>query len=296
VIEIVEVAPRDGLQNEPGTIPVATKAELVRRAIAAGAHAVEVASFVHPRAVPQMADAEEVVAALAPHEGVTYSALVVNERGYDRALAAGVRELNTVVLVSETFCQRNQGMTTAEAIATAAQLRARAQADGVRVGITLAAAFGCPFEGEITVARLAAVAAEVAANGADELTLADTIGVAVPRDVTARVAAVAAEAPGVPLRLHLHDTRNTGVANALAGVVAGATRFDASLAGLGGCPFAPAATGNVATEDLAYAFARSGLDVGLNLDALIDGAQWIAGELGREPASALARAGGFPAT
>jgi hydroxymethylglutaryl-CoA lyase len=294
MIEIVEVAPRDGLQNEPGTVPLAVKAELVARAVAAGARHVEVTSFVHPRAVPQMADAEAVAAGLPVDDGVAYSALVVNERGYDRALAAGVRELNTVVLVSETFCRRNQGMTTDEAIATAARLRQRARADGIRLSVTLAAACGCPFEGEIPVDRLARVAAAVAEHGADELSLADTIGVAVPRDVTRRVAAVAAQAPGVPLRLHLHDTRNTGVANALAGVEAGITRFDASIAGLGGCPFAPAATGNVATEDLVYAFTRSGLEVAQDLGRVIETASWIAGELGREPATALARAGGFP--
>jgi hydroxymethylglutaryl-CoA lyase len=294
VIELVEVAPRDGLQNEPRPVPVEAKVRLVELAYAAGLRRIEVTSFVHPRHVPQLADAEAVVAALPAHDDVRYSALVVNERGYDRAVAAGVRELNAVVLVSERFSERNQGMTTQEAIAMVARLRWRAEADGVRLSVTLAAAFGCPFEGEVPEPRLASVAARVAALGVDELTLADTIGVAVPTDVRRRVERVRAAAPGIALRMHLHDTRNTGVANALAAVECGVHALDASLAGLGGCPFAPAATGNVATEDLVYALQRSGYRVQGDLDALIDAAQWIAGVLGGEPAGMLARAGGFP--
>ncbi len=295
MIELVEVAPRDGLQNESRQVPVAEKVRLVEQAYAAGLRRIEVTSFVHPRHVPQLADAEAVVAALPAHADARYSALVVNERGYDRAVAAGVRELNAVVLVSERFSQRNQGMSTQDAIATVARLRWRAEADGVWLSVTLAAAFGCPFEGEVPEPRLTAIAERIGALGVDEITLADTIGVAVPADVRRRIDRVRAAAPGIPLRMHLHDTRNTGVANALAAVESGVRALDASLAGLGGCPFAPAATGNVATEDLLYALQRSGYRVEGDLDALIATARWIAGVLGGAPAGMVARAGGFPA-
>jgi hydroxymethylglutaryl-CoA lyase len=293
-VEIVEVAPRDGLQNENQLIPTAAKLELVERAYQAGARRIEVTSFVHPERVPQMADAEAVVAGLTPHDDVVYAALVLNERGYDRALAAGIREVNTVVITTETFSLRNQGMSVAEAIDVVSSIRARAATDGVRVTVTISAAFGCPFEGEVPLDTLAQVARHVSAMAPDEIVLADTIGVAVPTDVEERIAAVrAVEPPGV-LRAHFHNTRNTAVANVVAAVRAGVTIVDASLAGIGGCPFAPAATGNVATEDLVYALGRMGYETGYDLDRTIESARWIAAELGIQPAGMVARAGGFP--
>jgi hydroxymethylglutaryl-CoA lyase len=293
-VEIVEVAPRDGLQNEARLVSTATKLELIERAYSAGLRRIEVASFVHPERVPQMADAEAVVAGLVPHPETEYSALVLNERGYDRALAAQVRAVNTVVPATESFGQRNQGMSIDDALRTVETLRDRTSADGVRLTITISVAFGCPFEGEVPPERLSRIAARVVAVAPDEIALADTIGVGAPRDVEERVEVVRALGADAPLRLHFHNTRNTGIANAIAAVQAGVSVLDASLAGIGGCPFAPAATGNIATEDIAYALARMGYDTGIELAAAIEAARWIAGELEIEPQGMVARAGPFP--
>jgi hydroxymethylglutaryl-CoA lyase len=293
-IEIVEVAPRDGLQNEKQLLATDVKLELIERAYQAGARRIEVTSFVHPERVPQMADAEAVVAGLTPHEDVVYTALVLNERGYDRALATGIREVNTVVITTETFSRRNQGMSVAESVAAVSKIHARAAADGVRATVTISAAFGCPFEGEVPLDTLTEVARQVAAIDADEIVLADTIGVAVPSDVEERIAAVRGIGARGALRGHFHNTRNTAVANVIAAVRSGVTAIDASLAGIGGCPFAPAATGNVATEDLVYALERMGYETGYDLERSIASARWIAGELGIEPPGMVARAGGFP--
>ena len=293
-VEIIEVAPRDGLQNEKRLLPTAAKLELIERAYQAGARRIEVTSFVHPERVPQMADADDVVAGLPPHDGVVYAALVLNERGYDRAVAAGIREVNTVVITTETFSRRNQGMSVAESVEAVSKIHARAAADGVRVTVTISAAFGCPFEGEVPLDTLTEVARQVAAIDADEIVLADTIGVAVPSDVEERIAIVREIGARGALRGHFHNTRNTAVANVIAAVRSGVTAIDASLAGIGGCPFAPAATGNVATEDLVYALQRMGHETGYDLERSIEGARWIAGELGIEPPGMVARAGGFP--
>ncbi|GAB1511220.1 hydroxymethylglutaryl-CoA lyase [Actinophytocola sp. KF-1] len=294
-VEIVEMAPRDGLQNERTILSTADKVELVERAVRAGARRVEVTSFVNPKRVPQMADADEVMAALPRHDGVRYAGLVMNGRGLDRALARGVDEIDVVVVATDTFCGRNQGMTTEQACATAAGLVREARAAGVFTTVTVGASFGCPFEGEVPPARLREVLGRVADAGPDELALADTIGVAVPADVTARLALAREVAgPDLPLRLHLHDTRHTGVANAVAAVAAGVSTLDASIGGAGGCPFAPAATGNVATEDLVYLFTRSGHPTGHDLTATIDAARWLEERLGTRLPSALLRAGGFP--
>ncbi len=293
-VEVIEVAPRDGLQNEKQLLATAAKVELIERAYQAGARRIEVTSFVHPERVPQMADAEAVVAGLMPHDDVVYTALVLNERGYDRALAAGIREVNTVVITTETFSRRNQGMSVAESVEAVSKIHARAAADDVRVTVTISAAFGCPFEGEVPLDTLTEVARQVAQIAADEIVLADTIGVAVPSDVEERIAAVRGIGARGTLRGHFHNTRNTAVANVIAAVRSGVTAIDASLAGIGGCPFAPAATGNVATEDLVYALERMGYETGYDLERSIAGARWIAGELGIEPPGMVARAGGFP--
>lgn len=295
-VVICEVSPRDGLQNESVVLPTDAKVALVERAIAAGARRIEAVSFVNPQRVPQMADAEAVMAAVPRGDDVAYAGLVMNRRGLDRAFAAAVDEVNVVVVATDTFCRRNQGTTTAEACDAAAEIVADARAAGVATTITVGAAFGCPFEGEVSLARLDDVVARVAEAGADEIGLADTIGVAVPAAVTERLALLARRAPsGTRRRLHLHDTRNTGVANAVAGVAAGVDVLDASIGGVGGCPFAPNATGNVATEDLVYTFARSGIATGLDLASLIDAAGWLESQIGRRLPSALLRAGGFPA-
>jgi hydroxymethylglutaryl-CoA lyase len=292
-VSIVEVSPRDGLQNEKKVLSTEAKVELVTRAVRAGARRVEVTSFVNPRRVPQMADADEVMAALPRFDGVSYAGLVMNARGLDRALAAGVDEIDIVVVATDTFCHRNQGMTTAQACDTAASLVATAREAGVFTTVTIGASFGCPFEGEVPLERLGEVLRRVAAAGPDELALADTIGVAVPSDITARLE-LARSVADLPLRLHLHDTRHTGVANAVAALEAGVSTLDASIGGAGGCPFAPAATGNVATEDLVYLFDRMGEPTGLDLPQVIAAAGWLAEELATRLPSALLRAGGFP--
>jgi hydroxymethylglutaryl-CoA lyase len=295
-VEIIEVAPRDGLQNEKRLLGTEAKLELIERAYQAGARRIEVTSFVHPERVPQMADAEAVAAGLTPHDDVVYAALVLNERGYDRALAAGIREVNTVVITTETFSERNQGMSVAQAVEVVGKIRARAAADGISVTVTISAAFGCPFEGEVPLGTLTRVATQVAEIAAAEIVLADTIGVAVPTDVEERIAVVREVGALGALRVHFHNTRNTAVANTVAAVRSGVTAIDASLAGIGGCPFAPAATGNVATEDLVYTLERMGYATGYDLERTIDSARWIAGELGIEPPGMVARAGTFPAS
>ena len=264
-VEICEVSPRDGLQNEDVLLSTADKVELVERAIRAGSRRIEVTSFVHPQRVPQMADAEAVMAAVPRTDGVSYAGLIMNQRGLDRALAAAVDEVNIVVVATDTFCDRNQGMTTEQSVAHAVELVAAARSAGIRTTITIGAAFGCPFEGEVPLDRLESVIRGVVDAGPDELALADTIGVAVPSDVTERMGLARRLSGGLPLRIHLHDTRHTGVANAIAAVAAGVAVLDASIGGMGGCPFAPNATGNVATEDLIYLFGRSGIDTGLDL-------------------------------
>jgi hydroxymethylglutaryl-CoA lyase len=294
-VEILEVSPRDGLQNEAVVLSTEDKVELVERAVRAGARRVEVTSFVNPSRVPQMADADEVMAAVPRNEGVSYAGLVMNRRGLDRALRAEVDEIDVVVVATDTFCNRNQGMSTAEACDTAAELVAAARSAGVFSTVTIGASFGCPFEGEVPVERLREVVKRVVDAGPDELALADTIGVAVPSDVKQRLRLAREVAgPDVPLRLHLHDTRHTGVANAVAAVEEGVTTLDASIGGAGGCPFAPNATGNVATEDLVYLFDRMGIATGYDLAVVTDAVGWLEGRLDKFLPGALLRAGGFP--
>lgn len=294
-VELLEVSPRDGLQNEKSLISTEDKIELVNRAIAAGARRIEVTSFVNPDRVPQMADAEAVMAGLDVPEGVSTIGLVMNQRGLDRALEAGVHEVNVVVVASDTFCQKNQGMTSAESIVTAAKLVEQIRAAGRFSTITIGASFGCPFEGEVPVARIRDIIAQVVDAGPDELALADTIGVAVPTDVSERVAIALELMPAsMNSRLHLHDTRHTGVANAVAAVQAGIHTLDSSIGGTGGCPFAPAATGNVATEDLIYLFNRMGVTTGMQLDTVLDAAAWLEERLGKKLPGAILRAGDFP--
>lgn len=296
IVEVVEVSPRDGLQAEAIVVDTATKLELIDRAVAAGIRRIEVASFVNPKKVPQMADGEAVVAALPHRDDVTWIGLVLNRRGLDRAAAAGLREINGVVVCTDTFGERNQGVTADESVAVFADVAAAAHEAGIRTTATISVAFGCPYEGEVPVERVADIARRCADAGADEVAIADTIGVGVPTDVTARVEAVRAAAPDVALRAHFHNTRNTGLANAYAAVEAGVTVLDASLGGVGGCPFAPNATGNIPTEDLAYLLQRMGCSTGLDLEALAAIPPWIEGWLGKPVPGLLAKAGVFPGT
>ena len=294
-VEIVDVSPRDGLQSDAAMVSTEAKAELIGRLVEAGIRRLEATSFVHPGRVPQMADAEALMEALPRPDGVTYIGLVMNRRGLDRALAAGVDEVNAVVVCSDTFCEANQGTTTAEALAVWAELAAAARVGGVAASVTLSAAFGCPYEGEVPVERLAAVAAEAARSNPAEIAIADTIGVAVPPEVTERLGAVREAVGGdIRLRAHFHNTRNTGFANAVAAVDADVDVLDASLGGIGGCPFAPAATGNIATEDLVYLLDRMGVATGVSLESLCRSALWLEELLGRPVPGYLSKAGGFP--
>jgi hydroxymethylglutaryl-CoA lyase len=294
-IRIVEVGPRDGLQNEAIALAVDQKLELIHRLEAAGVRRMETVSFVNPRRVPQMAGAEEIAAALPPVPGWSRIGLVLNARGFDRCLAAGCDEANIVVCASDAFGIRNQAADVAEQIAAMEAMAARRPAaGGPRLSVTISVAFGCPFEGEVPVGRVLDILRAANAAGVDEVVLADTIGMADPWMVRARIAAARAAAPDMPLRMHFHDTRNTGLANAFASVEAGIDILDAAVAGLGGCPFAPAATGNIGTEDLVYMLERAGFSTGLDLDALIATGIWISGLLGKPPAASVTRAGGFP--
>jgi hydroxymethylglutaryl-CoA lyase len=294
-IEIVEVSPRDGLQNDPAELSTGDKVELVDRALAAGLRRMEVTSFVNPARVPRMADAEAVLAGLAERPGLRRIGLVLNRRGLERALRTRLDEINVVVVASDTFSQRNQGMPAAETVATFHQVARDAKAAGLGVSVTIATAFGCPFEGEVAPATIERLVGEVATAEPDEIALADTIGVASPRDVTRLFTLAAAAAPGIRLRAHFHNTRNTGLANAYAAVECGVRVLDASLGGIGGCPFAPAATGNIPTEDLVYMLDRMGIETGVDLGAAVAASRWLEDKLGHPVPGLVGRAGPFPA-
>ncbi|MBJ7485153.1 hydroxymethylglutaryl-CoA lyase [Brevundimonas sp.] len=299
-IQIVEVGARDGLQNEKAILEPAVRVELVRRLEAAGATRIEAVSFVHPKYVPQMAGAEEVMAALPKAAGRSRIGLVLNGKGYDRALGTTVDEVNVSLSASDGFGLKNAGLTVDGQVEMLAGIVAgRANSGGDRdatpsLSATISCVWGCPFDGEVSVEQVADLVGRIAELGVDEIALADTIGVADPWAVTRVVEAARKAARDTPLRLHFHDTRNTGLGNAYAGVEAGIDVLDASVGGIGGCPFAPGATGNVATEDLVYMLERAGYSTGYDLDALIATARWIGEKIGRPAPSALSRAGGWP--
>jgi (R)-citramalyl-CoA lyase len=290
-VQIVDVGPRDGLQNEDRTLAPEVRAELCDRLAAAGIPRVEAASFVNPRRVPQMAGAEEVMAAIDRRPGTSYAGLVLNEKGYERAVEAGVDEVRYAFPVTETFARRNQNTTVADATQLAGRIVERARLDGVRVSITLSAAFGDPFEGMVEPGHVLDIAGKVAVANPDEIVLADTIGVGVPNQV--RELVEGALTFGTTVGCHFHDTRNTGIANAAAAVESGATVLDASVGGTGGCPFAPRATGNIATEDLVYLLHGMGHETGIDLEALIEVAEWLAQQLGKELPGQVYKAGTF---
>jgi (R)-citramalyl-CoA lyase len=290
-VQVVEVGPRDGLQNEDKMLAPQVRAELCDRLAAAGIPRIEAASFVNPKRVPQMAGAEEVMAAIDRRPGTLYAGLVLNERGYERAVEAGVDEVRYAYPVTETFAKRNQNTTVADATQLAGRLVERARLDGVRVSLTLSAAFGDPFEGRVEPGHVLGIAEELGAANPDEIVLADTIGVGVPSQVRELVEGVLAF--GVTVGCHFHDTRNTGIANAAAAVESGATVLDASVGGTGGCPFAPRATGNIASEDLVYLLHGIGHETGIDLEALIEVAEWMAEQLGKELPGQVYKAGNF---
>jgi len=299
-IQIVEVGPRDGLQNEKTVLDPAVRVEMVQRLEAAGAKRIETVSFVHPKYVPQMAGAEEVMQALPHRPGRSRIGLVLNGKGYDRALGTAVDEVNVSVSATDGFGLKNQGLSVRDQMTMLSDILAgRRNAEGQSgatpsLSATISCVWGCPFDGEVSADAVADRVAEIAALGVQEIALADTIGVADPWAVSRIVDKARKAAPDATLRLHFHDTRNTGLANAFAGVEAGIDVLDASVGGIGGCPFAPGATGNIATEDLVYMLERAGFDTGYDLDALIETARWIGERLGRPAPSALSRAGRWP--
>jgi hydroxymethylglutaryl-CoA lyase len=294
-ITIVEVSPRDGLQNESVIVSTNAKVELLERLVAAGARRIEAVSFAHPRLVPAMADAEQVMARAPRRSGVSYAGLVLNRKGLSRAIDAGVDEVNVVVCVSDTFSEKNQNISAREALRAAEEVVEEARSRGIFTTITLATAFGCPFEGEVAHERVVKMAVEASRSGADELCLADTVGVGVPTQVRALADAIAAGVEGSPqLRFHFHNTRNTGFANAAAAVDMGVSVLDASAGGIGGCPFAPAATGNIATDDLVYMLERMGMRTGVDLETLMPTSTFLSAELQHEVPAMLPKAGTFP--
>jgi hydroxymethylglutaryl-CoA lyase/(R)-citramalyl-CoA lyase len=288
-VTVCDVGPRDGLQNESKHLSPQLRAELVNRLAAAGLPRIEAVSFVNPRLVPQMAGAEEVVASIEPMEGVVYAGLVLNEKGYERLAATGLEEVHYAFAATETFNQRNQNASVEESVEAAKRIVERAHAGGLRGTVAIGASFGCPFEGKVDPGKVLGLAERLTC--ADEIVFADTIGVGVPRQLRELVAR--AVEFGVPVGVHLHNTRNTGIANAYAALEAGATVLDASVGGIGGCPFAPRATGNIATEDLVYMLSGEGVETGVDLHALIAIAEWLEGILGRQLPGQVYRAGSF---
>jgi hydroxymethylglutaryl-CoA lyase len=296
-IEIVEVGPRDGLQSESQVLPTSTKVDFIRRLRAAGLTRIEVASFVNPKRVPQMADADAVLDELKGEmAGARFIGLVLNRKGFDRAREAGCTEVGMAIATSETFSQRNQGCSVDEGVEAWLDIARAAKAAGIRAQITLSTAFGCPFEGEIPAARVRALAERVAQGQPDEIAVADTIGVAAPTQVTEVVGSLRSVLPAMKLRAHFHNTRNTGLANAYAAVEAGVQALDASCGGIGGCPFAPAATGNIPSEDLIYMLHRMGVETGVDLPALLDTSRWLQDALKHSVPGMLVKAGLFPRT
>ncbi|MGH2931822.1 MAG: hydroxymethylglutaryl-CoA lyase [Gaiellaceae bacterium] len=282
-VTLCEVGPRDGLQNEQDIIAPQTRAELVDRLAATGLPRIEAVSFVRDEAVPQMAGAEEVVDGIERHDGVEYVGLVLNERGFERFAASGLDRVNLTLGATESFNQRNANATLDEAVERVTSILAHASTPAT---VTISVAFGCPFEGRVDPAAVASLAERFSAAG--EIVLADTIGVATPRQVKGLIERTGAAG------FHGHNTRNTGFANAYAALEGGASLLDASIGGLGGCPFAPRATGNIATEDLVYMLEGDGVDTGVDVDALIGISGWLEGVLGRQLEGQLYRAGSFP--
>lgn len=293
-IEIVEVSPRDGLQSEQEFVSTSDKLALIERAIDAGIRRIEVTSFVNPRRVPQMADAEELVKLLPENENVRYTGLVLNYLGFERARALNIDEIGCAVVATETFNKRNQGAVIKETIKQWHQMAEDAQKADMKAQITIGAAFGCPFEGEVSTSRVVEIAKSVAAVAPSEIGLADTIGVAVPKQITEVVSAVKDALPDIKLRCHLHNSRNTGFANAIAAIDSGVKVLDSSIGGIGGCPFAPNATGNVSTDDLVYMLDRSGIKTGIDLNKIIETSLWLETVLNKDVPAQVSKSGIFP--
>ena len=293
-VEIVDVSARDGLQNESRIFSLDEKIVLIEKSIQSGFKRLEVASFVHPKRVPQMAGAEELIAALPDSLGVTFIGLVMNMRGVERALSTKIDEIGCVCVATDTFADKNQGVKAWESVEIAKQMIGRALSDGRSANVAIGAAFGCPFEGEVTHSDVVDMAKALAEAGPHEIALADTIGCGDPWAVEALFGKVKAALPNISLRGHFHNTRNTGFANAYAAYKVGVKTLDVSIGGIGGCPFAPNATGNIAAEDLIYMFSRQGIETGINLSKVISASNWLSDVMEQELPALVSRAGVFP--
>ena len=293
-ISILEVGPRDGLQSEPEILPTEVKKEFITRTINAGIKQIEVTSFVHPKKVPQMADAEKLVESLPENDDVTYIGLIMNQRGFERARDCGIDEVGMVIVSTDTYNMKNQNVVTQESIDNWLSIAAEAKSAGIRTSVVIACSFGCPYEGEVDPEHIASIAEQVLEGKPDVIGLADSVGVAVPSQIKRTFSLVKELAPSIPLRTHLHNPRNTGLANAAAAVEAGVSIIDASTGGIGGCPFAPRATGNIPTDDLLYMLDRSGIETGVDLRQVVKTTDWLEEQLGRAVPAMVPKAGIFP--
>ena len=293
-VSILEVGPRDGLQSEPEIMPTETKKEFIIRTVDAGIKKIEVTSFVHPKKVPQMADAEKLVESLPDYDDVSYIGLIMNQKGFERAKNCGIQEVGMVIVSTDTYNMRNQGVTTQQSIDNWLEIASEAQSAGIKTNVVIACAFGCPYEGEVDPEKIVEIAEKALQGSPDILGLADSVGVAVPNQVKNVFSLIKELNPDIPLRTHLHNTRNTGLANAAAAIESGVSIIDASTGGVGGCPFAPKATGNIPTDDLLYMLDRSNIETGVNLNDVVKTTQWLEEILGRNVPAMVPKAGIFP--
>tara|TARA_Y100000758_G_scaffold191329_1_gene136309 strand:- start:10 stop:924 length:915 start_codon:yes stop_codon:yes gene_type:complete len=293
-VSILEVGPRDGLQSEPEILPTEIKKEFITRTINAGIKNIEVTSFVHPKKVPQMADAEKLVESLPDRDDVTYIGLIMNQRGFERARDCGIDEVGMVIVSTDTYNMKNQNVITQQSIDNWLDIASSAKSAGIRTSVVIACSFGCPYEGEVDPEHIASIAEQILKGEPDVLGLADSVGVAVPNQIKTTFSLIKELAPTIPLRTHLHNTRNTGLANAAAAVEVGVSIIDASTGGIGGCPFAPKATGNIPTDDLLYMLDRSGIETGVNLKEIVKTTNWLENQLGRSVPAMVPKAGIFP--
>lgn len=293
-VSLLEVGPRDGLQSEPKILPTDVKRDFIIKTMDAGIKQIEVTSFVHPKKVPQMADAEKLVESLPDRDDVSYIGLIMNQRGFERARDCGIDEVGMVIVSTDTYNMKNQNVVTQESIDNWLTIASDAKSAGIRTNVIIACSFGCPYEGEVDPELIASIAEKVLEGEPNILGLADSIGVAVPNQVKKTFSLIKELAPNIPLRTHLHNTRNTGLANAAAAIEAGVTIIDASTGGIGGCPFAPKATGNIPMDDLLYMLDRSGIETGVNLKKIVSNSEWLEEKLEHSVPAMVPKAGIFP--
>lgn len=293
-VSLLEVGPRDGLQSEPTILPTDVKRDFIIKTMDAGIKQIEVTSFVHPKKVPQMADAEKLVESLPDRDDVSYIGLIMNQRGFERARDCGIDEVGMVIVSTDTYNMKNQNVVTQESIDNWLRIASDAKSAGIRTNVIIACSFGCPYEGEVDPELIASIAEKVLEGEPNILGLADSVGVAVPNQVKKTFSLIKELAPNIPLRTHLHNTRNTGLANAAAAIEAGVSIIDASTGGIGGCPFAPKATGNIPMDDLLYMLDRSGIETGVNLKKIVSTSEWLEEKLEHSVPAMVPKAGIFP--